>query len=260
MLYKAHQLGWNPQYDEASRLVTELLALGATCAANPDERILCLRFRAGYSTNPRYYRSRYVIKNARRFVRGYEDTPGAKSGLSDLFMARLFWQLSQSEAIADTRETARQQANRFFIAALNAIEGDKMDSEAPIHLFPEIMVALHAQLENKKGKVSKNNGGSLALLDYLAQRGFGIYFDAPTEAAAIDAGCRQFAEAQKPDPDDGEEAPGEPTKNQETSATPEEAERLAKEDPRMKIAEDQRAGRYRLWDVIALGIKASRRK
>jgi len=55
---------------------------------------------------------------------------------------------------------------------------------------------LEKQLSNKKGRFDlKGNEESLRLLDYIAQRSYGVYFDAPTERAAIHDGCEQFSRA-----------------------------------------------------------------
>lgn len=265
MLFKAHLREWTPQYGNASDQLAKLLTSAAKSAATPNEKALCLRFLAGYCSNPRYYRSKYIIGQARNHIVAYGNLPEAKDGLCKLFMARLHWQRYQSMSITQKGEADRQMANELFKEALRSTDRNQMDSEGPVHLFPEIMAALNEQLQNKKGVVdAKRNGGSLALLDYLSQRAYGVYFDAPSEIDAIAAGCRQFAEAHKRDPKSPTAQPSGPEEEQQMGSEVEsEADRneaAAQQDPRMVIAENQRAGLYQLWDRIELGIRPNKKK
>ena len=194
MLYKAHRRPDQGVLNDASDLVCALLKDGEDAAQSEDQALLCLRYLAGYASNPRYHRSPEVLKESHHYIRMYTAADGRKPGLAALFEARYAWQLYSRDKTSN--ESDRHFANTRYAEALQSLETDALDSEAPVHLFPEILVVLEEQLSNKKGRFDlKGNEESLRLLDYIAQRSYGVYFDAPTERAAIHDGCEQFSRA-----------------------------------------------------------------
>jgi hypothetical protein len=63
-----------------------------------------------------------------------------------------------------------------------------LDSEAPIHLFPELYVFL----ETFSDRSSAGSKKVLAVIDHVVQHNYGIYFDADIEKRLINAGIVQF--------------------------------------------------------------------
>jgi hypothetical protein len=65
--------------------------------------------------------------------------------------------------------------------------GDGLDSEGPVHFFPELVVLLGQADDGKRGEAD------LQTVDFITQRNYGIYFDIVKEKAAIEAGLKEFA-------------------------------------------------------------------
>ena len=176
---------------KASTLTLRLLQEASSHFHDDDEkRAYCLRFAAGYATNPRYFRSDEVLKSQEQVVSGYELSKFHRPKLAEMFKARIAWQYqASSKGIKNQRDAKR--AARFYYQALDgAFSPNKgLDSEAPVHLFPELYVFLDSFDDNKAR--SKN---VLAVIDHVVQHNFAVYFDAPTEERLIKAGIRQFQE------------------------------------------------------------------
>jgi hypothetical protein len=70
-------------------------------------------------------------------------------------------------------------------------DGDGLDSEGPVHFFPELVVLLGQADDGKRGEED------LKTVDFITQRNYGIYFDIMKEKAAIEAGLKEFARRKK---------------------------------------------------------------
>jgi hypothetical protein len=66
--------------------------------------------------------------------------------------------------------------------------GDGLDSEGPVHFFPELVVLLGQADDGKRGEAD------LQTVDFITQRNYGIYFDIEKEGAAIEAGLKEYRE------------------------------------------------------------------
>jgi hypothetical protein len=175
----------------ASTLTLRLLLRAASYFKNDDDnRAYCLRFAAGYATNPRYLRSDYVLKRQLEVARDYEREPLHRPRLVDMFYARIAWQCQASGKGLKNKRDA-EKAARLYNRALDGAFGSSkgLDSEAPIHLFPELYVFLDTFDDNSAGSRKV-----LSVIDHVVQHNFGVYFDAPTEEKLIKAGIRQFQE------------------------------------------------------------------
>lgn len=176
---------------DASTLTLKLLRRAASKFHNDKEkRAYCLRFAAGYATNPRYFRSEYVLKSQLEVTKDYEREPLHRPRLADMFYARIAWQCQASSKALKGRPAALQAA-RFYNRALDGALGsaDGLDSEAPIHLFPELYVFLDSFDDDSAGSRKV-----LSVIDHVVQHNYGVYFDAPTEERLIKAGIAQFRE------------------------------------------------------------------
>jgi len=63
----------------------------------------------------------------------------------------------------------------------------KLDAEAPVHLFPELLHLL--QLSPKSDATRQRE--LLGIVDFILSRNFGVYMDIDTERQAIEGGIRQ---------------------------------------------------------------------
>jgi hypothetical protein len=174
---------------KASTLALKLLQHAAKHFDNNDEkRTYCLRFAAGYATNPRYFRSEYVLQNQLRLIKAYEAEALYRPKLAEMFKARVAWQCqASSKGRKNTRE-AKEAARHYNQALEGAASAKGLDSEAPVHLFPELYVFLSTFSDHSSAGSKK----VLAIIDHVVQHNYGIYFDAVTEEKLIKAGISQF--------------------------------------------------------------------
>jgi hypothetical protein len=109
--------------------------------------------------------------------------------VAEIFKARVAWQCqASSKGRKNTKEA--QEAARHYNRALEGAMASKhgLDSEAPIHLFPELYVFL----ETFSDRSSAGSKKVLAVIDHVVQHNYGIYFDADIEKRLINAGIVQF--------------------------------------------------------------------
>ena len=173
----------------ASKLTLQLLREAARAYRGRNElRALCLRFAAGYATNPRYHRASAVLALQQQIVEEYAREPEARGRLTDMFRARLAWQ-SQATLLPTKNRAEIRQAAKFYQSAVT--EGGKpeegLDAEAPAQLFPELLAFLETYHDESKGGEKL-----LRVVDYVVQQNYGVYFDAVTERRLLEAGLEQF--------------------------------------------------------------------
>lgn len=176
----------------ASTLTLKLLESAAQYFKDDGEkRAYCLRFAAGYATNTRYFRSGYVMRAQNELIRAYVKEDLHRPKLAEMFKARVAWQCQASSKGRKNTHEAREAA-RHYNRALDGAMASKhgLDSEAPIHLFPELYVFL----ETFSDRSSAGSKKVLAVIDHVVQHNYGIYFDAEVEERLIKAGIAQFRE------------------------------------------------------------------
>ena len=174
----------------ASTLTLKLLESAAQHFKDDKEkRTLCLRFAAGYATNPRYFRSGYVMRAQNELIKAYVKEDLHRPKVAEMFKARVAWQRQASSKGRKNTNEAREAA-RHYNRALEGAMASKhgLDSEAPVHLFPELYVFL----ETFSDPSSAGSKKVLAVIDYVVQHNYGIYFDADVERRLIKAGVAQF--------------------------------------------------------------------
>lgn len=175
----------------ASSLTLKLLQRAANSFKDDEKRAYCLRFAAGYATNPRYFRSEFVLQAQNDCIKDYVREPLHRPKLAEMFKARVAWQCQASSKGRKNTQQAKEAA-RFYNRALDgAMASSKgLDSEAPVHLFPELYVFLNTFSDHS----SAGNKKVLAVIDHVVQHNYGIYFDAEIEEKLIKAGIAQFRE------------------------------------------------------------------
>ncbi len=175
---------------DPSDAVVDLLNLASARVGSGEEtkRAYCLRFAAGFATNPRYHRSESVLAQQESLVRAYAGCRAARANLVAMFEARIAWQCHHCRPAlkAERREAAAHYA-RALKHDEDAMSG--LDSEAPVHLFPELVTFL----QSGKDK-SANTRNLLETVDFIVQKNHGIYFDIEAESELIDAGLEQMRE------------------------------------------------------------------
>jgi len=170
-------------YDRASEVVVKLLDYGYKNSVNSEQRNLCLRYIAGFATNPRYWRSKKLVSHQAEMVSKYEQDPLSRKCLVHSFKARVAWYNSIKEP---HKFKLSECFEHYFKATSNwKDQRNGLDSEAPIHLFPEIAVLL---LEESKDH--KNRENPLKIIDFILERQFGIYFDKDKEHEDIFRGLK----------------------------------------------------------------------
>ncbi len=173
--------------DHASERVL-LLLLRAAVHLKEDAalQLTCLRYAAGFATNPRYVRSGLVFDNQERLVDLYAQLPGARRSLTQLFRGRIAWHDWKAG-----RVDSPQAALNHYAAALkeHAHKEHGFDAEAPIHFFPELTVLLD---QARKRKIREES--TLRAVDFITQRNYGIYFDIESEERMIAAGLKEYAD------------------------------------------------------------------
>lgn len=173
---------------DPSDAVINLLELASSRVGEQQrvKRAYCLRFAAGFATNPRYHRSEKVLSKQEQLVKQYAGCQESRANLVAMFKARIAWQCHHCKpAIKPERKEAAKQ----YALSLGKAEDPRhgLDSEAPVHLFPELVVFLQ-----ENGGDSANTRNLLEAVDYIVQRNHGIYFDIEAEAGLIDAGLEQM--------------------------------------------------------------------
>ena len=174
----------------ASTLTLKLLESAAQhFKEDKEKRTFCLRFAAGYATNPRYFRSGYVMRAQNELIKAYVKEDLHRPKVAEMFKARVAWQCQASSKGRKNTNEAREAA-RHYNRALEGAMASKhgLDSEAPVHLFPELYVFL----ETFSDPSSAGSKKVLAVIDYVVQHNYGIYFDADVERRLIKAGVAQF--------------------------------------------------------------------
>ena len=149
-------------------------------------QLTCVRYAAGFATNPRYVRSGLVFDNQERLVDLYAQIPGARRSLTHLFRGRIAWHDWKAG-----RVDSPQAALNHYAAALKEYAHPEhgFDAEAPIHFFPELIVLLN---QARKRKIREES--TLRAVDFITQRNYGIYFDIETEERMITAGLKEYAD------------------------------------------------------------------
>lgn len=179
-------LSHNIPADHASERVLLLLLRAAVHLKHDSElQLTCVRYAAGFATNPRYVRSGAVLDNQERLVDLYAKMLGARRSLTQLFRGRIAWH-DWKAGKADSP----QAALNHYASALKE-HGHKdhgFDAEAPIHFFPELIVLLDQARKRKTREES-----TLRAVDFITQRNYGIYFDIETEEKMITAGLKEYA-------------------------------------------------------------------
>ena len=172
--------------DRASERVLLLLLRAAVhLKQDANLRLTCVRYAAGFATNPRYVRSGAVLDNQARLIDLYAKMPGARRSLTNLFRGRLAWQEWKTQ-----RKASLEGAIGYYAAALKEYAHPEhgFDAEAPVHFFPELIVLLN---QAQKRKIREES--TLRAVDFITQRNYGIYFDIETEERMLEAGLKEFA-------------------------------------------------------------------
>ncbi len=178
-----------PHADAASaRTLLLLLRAAVMFRGRPDLATTCLRYAAGFATNPRYTRSGLVMDFQARLVELYARGPLARPALVEQFRGRIAWQRWQAGD-----KTAKPRALDQYMQALRLHDkGDQgLDAEGPIHFFPELVVLLGQ--DSEQGKRAEPD---LRTVDFITQRNYGIYFDIEKEERLIEAGLKEHLEHQ----------------------------------------------------------------
>ena len=174
-----------PHEDTASERTLILLLRAAVMLRNDaDQMTTCLRYAAGFATNPRYARAEVVLDRQVELVELYAGLPRARRALCEQFRGRIAWQQWKAGAGA-----AKERALKHYMEALRCHDrkGEGLDSEGPVHFFPELVTLLRQADDGKRAEAD------LRTVDLITQRNYGIYFDIENEAAALEAGLAAFA-------------------------------------------------------------------
>jgi len=175
-----------PHADAASaRAVLLLLRAAVMLRDQPDRVVTCLRYAAGFATNPRYTRSALVCDFQTRLIDLYARHALARRALVEQFRGRLAWQQWKAGDKA-----AKSRALDHYQRALERHDrgAEGLDSEGPLHFFPELVVLL-GQVDD-----GKRAAEDLATVDFITQRNYGIYFDIRKEQRLIEAGLKEYRE------------------------------------------------------------------
>lgn len=202
-----------PAQEALSGLVIRLLEENCSANLDPQERLVSLRYLAGFLTNPRFARSINTDRNGLRATECITRYEAALRGEHDKFLVHLFqgrmqWVSCLREG-ADT-EDAKQRIYTLYGKASEALfdpsrTASILDSEAPVWLMPEIvtLISLDEDLAvpdeyRKDAKTfAKDNSRSISDLarsiQRIGERHFGIYFNQPTESRRIRLGILRSA-------------------------------------------------------------------
>jgi hypothetical protein len=178
-----------PHADAASaRTLLLLLRAAVMLRERPELEATCLRYAAGFATNPRYTRSGLVMDFQPRLVELYARNALARPALVEQFRGRIAWQRWQAGD-----KSAKPRALEHYRKALELHDqGDQgLDAEGPIHFFPELVVLLGQ--DSAQGKRAEPD---LRTVDFITQRNYGIYFDIEKEERLINAGLEEYRSQQ----------------------------------------------------------------
>ena len=89
------------QLAASKKVLLLLLRAAALLKDEPDLQLTCLRYAAGFTTNPRYIRADLVLDFQERLIDLYAQLPGHRRALLNLFKGRLQWQRWQAELVPD---------------------------------------------------------------------------------------------------------------------------------------------------------------
>lgn len=184
-----------PHEDTASERTLILLLRAALMLRNDaDQMTTCLRYAAGFATNPRYARAEVVLDRQSELVELYARLPKSRQALCEQFRGRIAWQQWKAGD-----KSAKGRALKHYMEALRRHDraGEGLDSEGPVHFFPELVTLLQQADDGKRAEAD------LRTVDLITQRNYGIYFDIENEADALEAGLAAFAKRLKEQP--GEE-------------------------------------------------------
>jgi hypothetical protein len=173
--------------DEASSRIVLLLVRAAELLSDqPDRASACLRYAAGFATNPRYTRSSLVIVAQEKLVERYAAGFRPRQALVEQFRGRIAWQRWHA---GDKKAKGQALAHYAKALRLHNKGGDGLDSEGPIHFFPELVVLL-GQAEDRK----EREQSTLEAVDFITQRNYGIYFDIVREQELLQTGLEEYKE------------------------------------------------------------------
>ena len=174
------------QYAASKKVLLLLLRAAALLKGDPDLQRTCVRYAAGFATNPRYIRSGLVLDFQERLVDLYAGLPGARHSLTNLFRGRVYWQRWQAELVDDAHK-----AVEHYGAALREYRHEQhgFDAEAPVHFFPELQILLQEVRKRKDRELH-----TLEVVDFITQRNYGIYFDVEEEERMLTAGLAEYAD------------------------------------------------------------------
>jgi hypothetical protein len=178
-----------PHEDTASERTVILLLRAALMLRNDaDQMMTCLRYAAGFATNPRYARAEIVLDRQSELVELYARLPNSRQALCEQFRGRIAWQQWKAGD-----KSAKGRALKHYMEALRRHDrdGEGLDSEGPVHFFPELVTLLQQADDGKRAEAD------LRTVDLITQRNYGIYFDIEKEAAALEAGLEAFAGRQR---------------------------------------------------------------
>ncbi len=178
-----------PHEDTASeRTLILLLRAALTLRKDADQMTTCLRYAAGFATNPRYARAEVVLDRQSELVELYARLPKSRQALCEQFRGRIAWQQWKAGD-----KSAKGRALKHYMEALRGHDrdGEGLDSEGPVHFFPELVTLLEQADGGKRAEAD------LRTVDLITQRNYGIYFDIVNEAAALEAGLAAFAKRLK---------------------------------------------------------------
>ena len=172
------------QVAASKKVILLLLRAAALLKQEPDLRMTCVRYAAGFATNPRYIRAGLVLELQERLVDLYAGMPDARRSLANLFRGRICWQRWQA-GLADDPHKAVEHYGAALREHRHAEHG--FDAEAPVHFFPELQVLLQEVRKREKRERS-----TLEVVDFITQRNYGIYFDVVEEERMIQDGLEAF--------------------------------------------------------------------
>lgn len=170
----------------SSKVLILLLRAAALLSSDPDLRLTCVRYAAGFATNPRYVRSGLVLDSQARLVDLYASMPGNRRSLVSLFRGRIAWQRWKAKQAKDPQGALKHYAEAL---RLHADPQSGFDAEAPVHFFSELMVVLDQTSKRKRREQS-----TLAAIDFITQRNYGIYFDIESEERMLGAGLQEYSD------------------------------------------------------------------
>ena len=172
------------QLKASKKVVLLLLRAAALLKEESDLRMTCVRYAAGFATNPRYVRAGLVLDLQERLVDLYAGLPGMRRSLANLFRGRIFWQRWQANLAPDPHK-----AVEYYGAALREHRHGEhgFDAEGPVHFFPELQVLLQQVRKRKDRELH-----TLEVVDFITQRNYGIYFDIETEEKMLLAGLEAY--------------------------------------------------------------------